>query len=99
MAGKYYYEIEGSDCMIYEDPEGEPVDVIDLHEYIKTCGYGKDIEALQPQQTRERNEMKKYDRKLGSKRSQGIETRKAPQNTPKPKKNCKKNASNFRRSI
>ncbi len=46
MAGKYYYEIEGSDCMIYEDPEGEPVDVIDLHEYIKTCGYGKDIEAL-----------------------------------------------------
>lgn len=43
---KHYYEIEGSDCLIYDDPEGEPIDVIDLHEFIKTMGYGKDIEAL-----------------------------------------------------
>ena len=43
---KYYYEIDGSDCLIYEDPEGDAIDVIDLHEIIKTRGYGKDIEAL-----------------------------------------------------
>ena len=42
---KYFYEIEGSDCYIYEgDNEDEPVDVIDLHDII--CSIYPNAEAI-----------------------------------------------------